>query len=208
MISLSIGKCRVDILPVVKGLVSEAEKITEAYGKYEAYAVALGIEEIVALKQREEIEDIQELSEIDMVYVHHLSQFGDIESPTPAFCELIDLCAKDSVDVIPLDMNNEEFAEVYINTVKTLEFVKEHRLAKKGMKRRFDMSSPESFAVSWDDYLNRVKGYLKVSQKREEYIASQIMDIARYRHSLLAVIEVERMNNILKNIENAKGGGS
>ena len=205
MIPIEIGKCRVDLLPVVKGLVSEAEKVRKAYGRYEAYSASLGIEEIVALKQREEIEDIQELSEIDMVYVHHLSNFGEIESPTPAFCELIDLCSKDSVDVIPLDMNNEEFTEMYVNTVKTMEFVKEHRLAKKGMKRRFDMSSPESFAISWDDYLNKVKGYWKVSQKREEYMASQIRDIAKYRHSLLAVVEVERIKNILKIIE---GGGT
>ncbi|MCL2295711.1 MAG: hypothetical protein FWC29_01340, partial [Methanomassiliicoccaceae archaeon] len=110
------------------------------------------------------------------------------------------------IDVIPLDMNNEEFTEVYINTVKTMEFVKEHRLAKKGMKMHFDMSSPESFVISWDNYLNKVKGYLKVSQKREEYIALQIRDTAKYRNSLLAVVEVERMDNILKNIENEGSG--
>jgi hypothetical protein len=207
MISLDIGNCRVDILPIVKGLVSEAEKVRSTYGKHEAYAAALGIEEIIALKHREEIEDAQELSEIDMVYVHHLSNFGVIESPTPAFCELIDLCSKDSIDVIPLDMNNEDFTDVYINAVKTLEFVKEHRMAKKGMKLRFDMSSPESFAISWDSYLNKVKGYWKVNQKREEYIALQIIDTAKYRNSLLAVVEVERIDNILKNIKNNESGG-
>jgi hypothetical protein len=197
MISLEIGRCKVDILPIIKGLVSEAEKVKAAYGRYEAYALSLGIEEIVALEHRAEIEEVQELSEIDMVYVYHLSNFGEIETPTPAFCELIDLCSKDSVDVIPLDMNNDEFSIMYIQTVKTMEFVKEHRLAKKGMKRHFDMSSPEAFSVSWDSYLNKVKGYAKVSKKREEYIASQIKDISKYRRSLLAVIEVERINNIL-----------
>jgi len=201
MISVEIGKCKVDILPIVKGLVSEAEKVKDAYGNYEAYAVSLGIEEIMALKQRDEIEDIQELSEIDTVYAYHLSAFGDIESPTPAFCELIDLCSKDSIDVIPLDMNNVEFSEMYIQNVKTMEFVKEHRLAKKGMKRHFDMSSPESFAISWNNYLNKVKGYMRVSQKRYEYIASQIVDIAKYRRSLLAVVEAEGIDSILKNIE-------
>ena len=206
MISLEIGKCKVDILPIVKGLVSETEKVTEVYGRYEAYAAALGIEEIIALKRREEVEDIQELSEIDMVYVYHLSNFGEIESPTPAYCELIDLCSKDSLDVIPLDMNNEKFTEMYVETVKALEFVKEHRMAKKGMKRRFDMTSPESFAISWDNYLNKVKGYLKVSQKREEYIASQIVDIAKYRHSLLAVVEVERIYSIVEIIEREGNG--
>ncbi|AIZ57081.1 hypothetical protein Mpt1_c12190 [Candidatus Methanoplasma termitum] len=204
MISIDIGKCKVDILPIVKGLVSEADRVREAYGKYEAYAVALGIEEIQALKRRAEIEEIQEHSEIDMVYVYHLSVFGEIESPTPAYCELIDLCSKDSIEVIPLDMNNEEFTEMYIHNVKTMEFVKEHRLAKKGMKKHFDMSSPEAFSISWDNYLNKVKGYLKVSQKREEYMAAQIVDIARYRRSLLAVVEVERLNNIVEHIKNDK----
>lgn len=208
MISVKVGKCRVDILPIVKGLVSEAEKVREAYGGYEAYAAALGIEEITALKHREEIEELQELSEIDMVYVFRLSKFGEIESPTPAFCELVDLCSKDSMDVIPLDMNNEDFTEMYIKTVKTMEFVKEHRIAKKGMKKKFDMSSPESFAISWDEHLNKVKGYLKVSQKREEYMAAQIKDIARYRNSLLAVIETERINNILKHLGNKEGGNN
>ena len=204
MISLDIGRCRVDLLPVVKGLVSEAEKVKEAYGKYEAYSVALGIEEVIAIKNRDQIEDIQELSEIDLVYSFHLSKFGEVESPTPAYCELIDLCAKDSIEVIPLDMNNKEFTEMYIITVKTMEFVKEHRLAKKGIKRSFDMTSPESFAIAWDDYLGKVKGYDRVNKKREEYIASQIIDIAKYRRSFLAVVEVERIKNIIEYIE---GGG-
>lgn len=205
MISLRINNCDVDLLPIVKGLVSEADKIKEAYGKYESYAVALGIEEIIAVARREEIEEIQELSEIDMVYVHHLSTFGEVQVPTPAYCELIDLCTRDSIDPIPLDMNNTDFTEMYIHTVKATEFVKEHRLAKKGMKHHFDMSSPETFAIAWDNYINKVKGYYKVSQKRERYIAEQIVDIAKYRSSLLAVVEVERLNNILghiKSIEN------
>jgi hypothetical protein len=201
MISLEIGKCRVDLLPIVKGLVSEADKVKAVYGNYEAYSVSLGIEEIIAIKHRDEIEDIQELSEIDLVYAYHLSKFGEMESPAPAYCELIDLCSKDSIDVIPLDMNNKEFTEMYVKTVKTMEFVKEHRLAKKGLKRTFDMSSPEAFAIAWDAYLNKVKGYDRVNIKREAYMAFQILDIAKYRRSLLAVVEVERLKNIIDYIE-------
>ena len=32
MIGMTVGKCRVDILPVVNGLASEAEKVKQAYG--------------------------------------------------------------------------------------------------------------------------------------------------------------------------------
>lgn len=201
MTDLKIKDCTVRLLPVVKGLVSEADKVREAYGEHEAYAVALGIEEITAVKHRDKIEEIQELSELDMVYVHHLSNFGEIQSPTPAYCEIIDLCTADSINVIPLDMNNEDFTEMYIKTVKATEFVKEHRLAKKGMKQRFDMTSADNFAISWDNYVNKVKGYAEVSRKREIFIAEQIVDIAKYRESLLAVVEVERINNIVRHID-------
>jgi hypothetical protein len=198
MISLTIKKCKVDIVPIVKGLVSETEAVRSAYGGYEAYAVALGIEEIMALIDRERLIEDHELSELDLVYAHRLATFGEVQSPTPAFCELIDLCGKDHIDVIPLDMSNNEFTTVFINNVTATEFVKEHRMAKKGMKRNFDMSSPSAFVIAWDAYINKVKGYAKVSKIREKYLAEQLVDIAKYRGSLLAVIEVERINNVLE----------
>jgi len=206
MIPLNIGDCRIDILPIVKGLVSEADKVSSAYGGYEAYAVSLGIEEIAALVNREQLMDDHELSEVDLVYAHHLSSFGEVQSPTPAFCELIDLCEKDGKSVIPLDMDNEEFTTAYIENVKTLEFVNEHRIAKKGMKRAFDMSSPEKFATEWDEYVNKVKGYAKISRVREKYMAEQLIDIAKYRDSLLAVIEVEKINRVLEHVGVKKNG--
>ena len=202
MISIKIGNCQVDLLPIIKGLVSEAEVVRSAYGKHEAYAIALGIEEISALIQRESLMDSHELSEIDLVYAHHLSNFGEVESPTPAYCELIDLCSKDGKKVIPLDMNNNDFTTVFINNVKATEFVKEHRLAKKGMKRKFNMSSSADFVLDWDAYLSKVKGYAKVNRIREKYLAEQILDIAKYRDSLLAVVELERINNMLDHIKN------
>ena len=201
MISLTVKKCKIDIIPIIKGLVSEAEVIRSAYGGYEAYAVALGIEEIMALIDRERLIEDHELSELDMVYAHRLAAFGEVQSPTPAFCELIDLCKKDKIDVIPLDMSNNDFTTVFINNVKATEFVKEHRMAKKGMKRKFDMSSPSAFVIAWDAYINKVKGYAKVSRVREKYIAEQLVDIAKYRESLLAVIEVERINNVLEYVK-------
>jgi len=198
MISLTINKCEVDIIPIVKGLVSEADTVRSAYGRHEAYAVALGIEEIMALIDREKLMEDHELSELDMVYAHRLATFGEVQSPTPAFCELIDLCKKDGIDVIPLDMSNNEFTTIFINNVTATEFVKEHKLAKKGMKRKFDVSSPSAFAIAWDAYINKVKGYAKVSRVREKYLAEQLIDIAKYRKSLLAVIEVERINSVLE----------
>ena len=52
MISFRIGECEVDILPVVNGLVSEADKVRESYGKYESYGASMGIEALEAFFRR------------------------------------------------------------------------------------------------------------------------------------------------------------
>lgn len=197
MKSVLIGDCRVDILPVVHGLVSEAEKVRSAYGGYEAYACALGIEGIQGIKNRADIEDDFGINELDIAYAKHMEAFGEVQIPSPSICELIDLCGADDLNVIPLDMNDEDFTELYCKTVKTMDFVKEHRHAKKGFRKRFDADTPEELALQWDAHVNKVKSYALLSEKREEYIASQIKDIARYRKSLLVVLEVERVDGVM-----------
>ena len=186
MIELPVGDCRVCILPVVNGILSETAKVEAAYGGFEAYGVSLGIEGIQAIKNRVQLQDDFEVSELQ------------VEIPSPAMCVLVDLCSKEGKNAIALDMNDADFTEMYCDTVKAWDFVKEHRLAKKGMKHRFKSTDPASFAVEWDSFIHEVKGYRQVSEKREAYIADQIRDVARYKRSLLAVIEVERAENIAR----------
>lgn len=200
MIGLDVDGCQVDIIPVVNGLMSEAERVREAMGDYEAYAVSLGIEGVQTIKNRANIDDEFEVSELDLVYAEHLSGFGQVEFPSPAMCAFIDVVKAKGMNVIALDMNDHDFTELYCNTVGTFEFVKEHRLAKKGLKRRFDMSSPERFAIEWDDYVNTVKGYRELSIKRERYMADQIRDIARFKKSLLVAVEIERSDGLVSNL--------
>ncbi len=198
MISIRVGECDVDILPVVNGIESECDKVREAYGPYEAYGIAMSIEGIQAIKARLEIESDFEVSELDLVYTKRMMELTgeNVLIPSPAMCALVDLVAEDGGNVIPLDMNEEQFTEMYCDTVPAWEFVKEHGLAKKGMKRNFAATTPEEFALEWDEYVNTVKSYKKVSQNRETYIAEQIRDTAKYRRSLLVLVEVERSKGI------------
>lgn len=198
MIHLRIGDCRIDVLPVVNGLVSEAEKVRKAYGGYEAYAASMGIESLEALKKREEIGiDTVDVSELDLVYSEKMSVFGEIQVPSPAFCELVDLCCADNRQVIPLDMNDTEFDDAFVECVSAIEFTTVHRLAKKGYNMKMDDSSPEALAIAWDRYVSRKRGFGKLDRKREEHIAEELIDISVYRKSLLAVIEVERVDGVL-----------
>ncbi len=198
MIDLTVDGCNVSILPIVNGIASEADKVRDAFGNYEAYGATLGIEGVQAIKSRITLEDEFEVSELDLAYAHRMEDLTGtpVEMPSPAMCVLIDLCSESDMNVIPLDMNDADFTELYCETVKTWDFVKEHRLAKKGMKKRFSSTTPEDFALEWDGYVNGVKGYRNVSLKREQHIASQIREVAKYRRSLLVVAEIERAEGI------------
>lgn len=84
MISLNIDNCKIDILPIIQGLTSEAEAVKQNYGNYEAYGIPLSIESIIALSKRDELSDDYEVSELDLVYADRLSVFGEVQFPCPA----------------------------------------------------------------------------------------------------------------------------
>lgn len=202
MISLDIGNCKVDLMPVVNGLVSEADRVRQEFSEHEAYAASLSIEGIQCLKNRRNIEDEFDVSELDMVYARHLERFGEVEIPSPAMYTFIDLVTETGKLCIPLDMNDAEFTELYCKHVGVTEFIKEHNVAKKGMKRIFDGSTPEKMALQWDNFVNSsIKSYGKIATIREEHISNEIKDIARFKGSLLAVIEVERVAGIVSKLE-------
>ena len=207
MISIDVNGCRVDILPVVKGLVSEYDKVKNAAGNgYDTYAVSLGKEDIVAVGLREELKEEQELEDIDIVYLHYLGNFGDTDVPSPAFSALVDVCNDLSVPVLPLDMDEESYSNVYCNIIKTLELLREGRLARKALKKKFDMTSAEAFAVSWDGWVNDTKGFRELTRLREKYMANRIKMLSKDSKRMLAVVETERINGIMAILNGDKNG--
>jgi hypothetical protein len=197
MINIDVNGCSVDILPVVRGLVSEYDRVKDAVGGYDAYAVSLGKEDVTAVGLREELKEEQELEDIDIVYLYHLGRFGDTDVPSPAFSALIDSCNSLSVTVLPLDMDEESYSKVYCSIIGTLELLREGRLARKAMKKKFDMSSAEAFAVSWDTFVNDTKGFHELTRLREKYMANRIKLLSKGSKRMLAVIETERIKGIM-----------
>ena len=203
MISLRIGDCDLDIIPIVKGLVSETEKVKEALSKkdYETAGVSWGIEEIEAVRRRDEITGENETNDLDVVYLYKLKTFGLVDMPDPAFTYVVDEFSKKGVSIIPLDMSDEEFAEAYCNEVSTFDFLKEGKIVSKAMKREFDNTSPEAFIMEWDALINEVKGYRKMNRVKEEFIANQIKDVAKYRKNALILVDYERFQGIMDILE-------
>ena len=195
-----MGDCDLDIIPIIKGLVSEKEKVIDAMSKkdYETAGVSWGIEEIEAVRRRDEITGDNETNDLDVVYLYKLKTFGDVDMPDPAFTYAVDEFSKRNVSVIPLDMSDDEFAEAYCREVSTFDFLRENKIVVKAMKREFDSSSPERFIMEWDSLINEVKGYRKMNRVKEEFIAEQIRDIAKYRRNVLILVDYERFDGIMR----------
>ena len=198
MISVDLNGCTVDILPVVRGLVSEYDKVKGAVSdSYDKFAVSLGKEDILAVGLRADLDKEDAIEDIDVVYLHYLGTFGAVDVPAPAFSALVDACNDLSAAVAPLDMDEESFSKVYCEKITTFELLKEGRLAKKALRKKFDMSSPEAFALSWDAFVNRSKGFRELARLREKYMASRIKQIAKASRHVLAVIETERIDGVI-----------
>lgn len=199
MIAFEIDGCHFDLIPFIKGLVSEKHQVIDALNnnEYEATGVALGFEDIEAIKIRKTIIGDFQPSELDEVYSYILKRFGDIDMPDPASTCLIDICVERNIPVNPLDMNDETYSKLYCDTVTTWEFMREKKVIKKALKKKFTTDSPITFVEEWDDLVNEVKGYEKMSAYREAYMADQIIELAKYRKKVLLAIEYERVKGVL-----------
>ncbi|MDR0791302.1 MAG: hypothetical protein LBE47_02055 [Methanomassiliicoccaceae archaeon] len=198
MINVKIDGCSVDILPVVKGLLSEYDRVRDhIIDSYDTFAVSLGKEDIIAVGMRKELEEDLYIEDVDVVYLHHLGKFGETAAPAPAFSALVDVCNELSRPVQPLDMDEESFSAVYCDIISTFELLGESRLAKKAVKKKFDMSSAENFVISWDTFVNSSKGFRELTRLREKYMANRIKLLAKNSERMLAVVETERINGIM-----------
>lgn len=187
------------MLSVVKGLVSEKEKVADAMrNDYDAVGIALGADQIEEIKRRDEIEEGPEVPDLDLVYSHYLMTFGKIDLPDPPFTEAIDICVQRSIEIVPLDMDEESYADLFCDKVTTWELFKEDKIAKKALKHKFNLSSPEQFVIDWDDYVNKkIKGFYLMRLEREAFIADSIINSVAGKKNMLVVLELERMAGVL-----------
>src|SRR6266511_3478982 len=85
---VALGGCRVHLMPVVRGLVSEAGRVRAAFSEVGPEAVALSI-------SREELEGLRAFkggnaqpdNPEEEVYVNGLGRYGEVRKPPPCFVE-------------------------------------------------------------------------------------------------------------------------
>ena len=199
MRQIKIEDSIVTVLPTVKGLVSDSERVVNAVESIspDVIAVSISKEELAGLKDMEPTDEI-ELNDIEVVYAAMLEEFGEVATPSPYLISALNTANSREIPILPIDMNDEVYTESYCRNVKTMEMLKESRRAKGLLrkKNKFDFSSPEAFAISWDAMVNK-KGFRALETEREAHMASVIKALSRTYSNILAIIEVERTDAVI-----------
>jgi hypothetical protein len=185
-------------LGTVKGLVEDASEAEKLYDRLHPSAIGLHIspEELKGLKAVADgrIKEVP-LSSYEMVYARKLSVFGEVQVPSPSLVVILRKASSENIPVFPLDMNDEDYSDVYTRNISGLSMVRTSLNLKRINKKKFKSKTPGEFTFEWDRAVN-IKAYMKVEKEREKYMARSIKKgWSRYK-PFLCIVELERMDGI------------
>jgi hypothetical protein len=196
------GGCTIHVLPVIRGLMYEANKVKEAFDYIHPDAVAISI-------SKEELEGLRnmpsdfepELSRYEEMYVQGLSRFGEVAAPPPCYVAALELANHTGVPLIPVDLDEENYTKLYCAVVPGSTLFRHSTRTWILKRRNFGAESPEEFVRAWDRAVNRLEGFRTIEKKRAEAMARGILAACDGIKRLLAVIEFERAADVSSLLE-------
>jgi pheromone shutdown protein TraB len=195
---VALGACRVHVMSVVRGLVSESGPVRAAVSEVrpEAVALSIGREELEGLRAHAG-EEVPADNLEEEVYVRGLSRFGDVRKPPPCFVEALAASTERGIPVHPLDMDNEQYTNTYVATVSTADILLSNARQRKLRGWESKAQTPADLVLEWDALVNASAGYRKLQSEREAFLARRIRQLASRYGTFLALVEVERAKGVL-----------
>jgi hypothetical protein len=202
---VDLGSTQIAVLPVIRGLVSEAGKVKETISRWTPSLVALSIsrEEVQTLKKMEEDEADLETFEEEF-YVRNLSEFGDVRKPPPCFVAAVTACSEGDLACVGADMTEDEYTDAYCHFVSTMEMMRDGWSKKRLLRMAVDASTPEEFVLKFDSIVNKTQGHRELEREREKVMAHKLWMLTRKQSKILAIIEFERSEGVLEELKNKK----
>lgn len=204
---VSVNGREVVFFGTVKGLVSERAELRKAVDKHrpDFILVAMSPEEMLGLEKY-----LEEPFEIDpddysVIYAKKLERFGEVGLPVPTYLELFALMKERDFEVIPIDMPDEVYTEVFTRKIDVLKIIRHDMRKRKIWRMEFPAETPEEFAIQWDREVNRIREYMEVERERERYMAEKILQVLGEREGrAMVIVEVERMDGIIDLVKSGK----
>lgn len=194
---LEVLESRLHLLPVVRGLTSEAATVRQAFQSSDPDAVALSIspEEMEGLRAQPDV-DMPPANFEEELYVRELSRFGEVRKPPPCFVEALRLAQTTRRPLMALDMGDAQYTEAYTRNIGTVELILHSRGARRLRASSFPARTPEDLVLLLDGVFNGSKGFRALEMDRESYMARQLRNLAATYARPLALVEVERARGV------------
>lgn len=193
MKALQVGSSQVSLVPVVRGLVSEGDRVRSvlAASRFDSVALSVSPGELEALSvPPDPLAEPGSLEE--EVYVAALGRFGPVAMPPPCFVEAVRVAEERDLECFALDMEEEAFTDLFLAHVGVLDLLRRswrlRRLA------RFELGAPsaQALVLHLDTLLTRPRGYRRVEAAREAHMADRLLALCREGRRPLALVEAER----------------
>jgi pheromone shutdown protein TraB len=203
MRKIEIGPSKIYIPDVIIGLVSESDKVKRAYHKIkpDLVAVQTSEEEMKGLKKVVEGEEFDYfLSNYEEIYARRLAEFGEVKVPPPCYETALNLCMENETPIEAIDMDDMLFADAYCENISGLELYRHSFRIGKLKRKQFRAESPKEFVLKWDKEINKLKGFRNLEEKREDYMAREILRLAKEYRRILCVLDIPRAEGVSKRV--------
>ena len=201
LIELEKDGDRVFILGTIKGLQSESKVVEDAISRLEPVLIGLHIssEELNGLeKVLDGHYDSTPMSSLEKLYAMRLSSYGEVQIPPPSLVQAMRSSRKMKIPLIALDMDEEDYSELYTRTVSGLTLIRQSMDLKRINRIEFDDPDAESFCIHWDRVVNKKSDFRRLESAREERMARRIEELSGKGLDCLFILELERMPGILQ----------
>lgn len=191
-------RCTIHVISVIKGLKSETDKVRKAFDdiKPDKVAISLSKEEVEGLRNIPEDYE-PELSRYEEIYADGLTRFGEVSAPPPCYVAAIELAEHGQIPIVPVDMGEEEYSELYCAVVPGTTLFRHSTRTWLLKRRRFSDDSPEAFVKAWDKAVNGLEAFRLIEKRRAQSMAEGITNACAGTKSLLAIIELERADDVI-----------
>jgi hypothetical protein len=190
------------VLGVVRGLVSEADRLVERLDRLAPAAVGLAIapDELTSYETYfvgAPAEPFVPLSASESVEVRELGRYGEVRVPHPSIVRAIGWARSHDRPVAALDPTEDEFAERFAEHIGYWELVR--RTVRERNLLRSPPKAPDAdrFVLAWDERLSPGRGSARLRAARESHVAAALDKLSPAGGPFGIVVDRERVPGLL-----------
>jgi len=195
------GQFTLEIVGIVKGLKKYGEIVEEEIinGNFKQILVSITEEEVDGLRDFLKHPYEIEMDDIEIIYEYHMRNFGETSIPPEAFIKAIECADNNNLIIRGIDIPTGQYEDLFVENVSIFDIISLSLKKKRLIRRRWNLSDPESFSNEWDKYVNR-RGYLKMEREREKYMAEAI--VKNLNIDTIVIMDIERLKGVTSLLKN------